>query len=58
MLELIREWRDAREAIFRAGDNVKPEMFDRLGSAELALMTWARINCEADLLAATSAGTP
>lgn len=39
--ELLVEWRDAREVIF-ATEKPTPEMFTRLGAAELALMTLAR----------------
>lgn len=38
---LLIEWRDAREAIFKT-DKPTPQMFTRLGAAELALMTFAR----------------
>lgn len=38
---LLIEWRDAREAIFKAA-SPSPDEFKRLGSAELALMTYAR----------------
>lgn len=38
---LLIDWRDAREAIF-AVETPTPEMFTRLGSAELALMAHAR----------------
>lgn len=38
---LLIEWRDAREAIFKA-ESPTPTMFTRLGAAELALMVYAR----------------
>lgn len=48
-LRLLAEWRDEREAIFKAGDDdlaALPSMFVRLGKAELALMTYARAALE------------
>lgn len=38
---LLIEWRDAREEIFKT-EKPTPDMFTRLGNAELALMVYAR----------------
>ncbi|MFA5898624.1 MAG: hypothetical protein WC829_05870 [Hyphomicrobium sp.] len=38
---LVRDWRDAREAIFKAG-MPSSEMWRRLGAAEYQLMLYAR----------------
>ena len=46
LLAALTEWRDAREAIFAAGDALNPKdgpaFFNRLGAAELRLMRLAR----------------
>lgn len=41
VVDLLIEWRDAREAIFKTAEPTAA-MFTRLGAAELALMTYAR----------------
>lgn len=42
MTEALKEWRDAREAIFKNADKATPQMWSRLANAEHALMKLAR----------------